>query len=155
MTQDVSHRIAIELERSSADQGGMMVCFGNSHGGYALEIIDNRLVYTYNYAGLDTTRLVSDREVPLGQTALAFEFSKTGALGGTGRLLIDDKPVGESVFAHTLLRLSLAPLTFGYASSQPVDPQRHESPPFAGRIVRVDYKIGNDRERFPNTLDVD
>ncbi len=155
MTQDVSHRIAIELERSSADQSGMMVCFGNSHGGYAIEIIDNRLVYTYNYAGLDTTRLVSDREVPLGQTALAFEFSKTGALSGTGRLLIDDKPAGESVFARTLLRLSLAPLTFGYASSQPVDPQRHESPPFAGRIVRVDYKIGNDRERFPDTLDVD
>lgn len=155
MTQDVSHRIEIEIERSRADESGTLVCFGNSHGGYAIEIIDNRLIYTYNYVGLDITRLVSDRVIPLGKATLAFEFAKSAPLKGIGRILVDKKPAGEAIFERTLLRLSLAPLTLGYASSGPLDPERQESLPFSGRINHITYKIGDDRERIPETLDVD
>lgn len=155
MTQDVSHRIAIEIERSDASQGGTLVCFGSCHGGYAIDVIDNRLVYTYNYAGFEVSRVVSNREIPIGATTVAFEFEKTGTLKGGGRLIIDGEPAGEHIFERTLLRLSLSPLTFGRSNAEPVDPERRTSPDFAGRILRIDYAIGSDREVVPNTLDVD
>ncbi len=155
MTQDVSHRITISIERESTDQGGTLVCFGSCHGGYAIDIIDNRLVYTYNYAGFEISRIVSSREVPPGATDIAFEFEKTDTLKGRGRLIVDGKADGEHLFERTLLRLSLSQLTFGRSNPEPVDPKRQASPDFAGRIMRIDYAIGADRDVVPTSLDVD
>ena len=155
MTQDVSHRISIEIERSNASQGGALVCFGSCHGGYALDIIGNRLVYTYNYAGFEVSRLVSDREIPLGKTTVVFDFEKTATLKGRGRLTVDGQPAGEHVFERTLLRLSLSPLMFGRSNAEPVDPDRQTNPDFSGRILRIDYAIADDREVGPPSLDVD
>jgi arylsulfatase len=155
MTQDVSHRITVEIERSDASQGGALVCFGSCHGGYALDVIENRLVYTYNYAGFEVSRLISDRDLPLGKTTVAFEFEKTGTLKGRGRLTVDGQPAGEHVFERTLLRLSLSPLMFGRSNAEPVDPDRQTNPDFSGRILRIDYAIADDREVGPPSLDVD
>ena len=41
MTQDVSHRISIEIERTDKNQGGALVCFGSCHGGCALVVHRN------------------------------------------------------------------------------------------------------------------
>lgn len=155
MTQDVSHRITIAIERDDTNQGGTLVCFGSCHGGYAIDIIDNRLVYTYNYAGFEISRIVSTREIPPGTTNVAFEFEKTGTLKGRGRLVVDGHADSEQLFERTLLRLSLSQLTFGRSNPEPVDPERQTSPDFAGRIMRIDYAIGEDRDVVPVSLDVD
>lgn len=155
MTQDVSHRITIEIERDDTSQDGTLVCFGSCHGGYAIDVIDNRLVYTYNHAGFEISRIVSEMEIPPGATTVAFDFEKTGLLEGRGRLIVDGHHTGEHVFPRTLLRLSLSPLMFGRSNPEPVDPDRKTSPGFAGRILRIDYAIGDDREIAPRTLDVD
>lgn len=155
MTQDVSHSIKAHIGRSAEHQGGLIVSFGNVHGGYALEIVENRLVYTYNRAGYEITRIVSSIPIPLGEVVVEFVFNKTGSRRGTGQLLIDGKLVGEAELEATLIRISLAPLSFGSSPHLPVDPEREAYEAFSGRLHRIDYAIGNDRELFPATLDVD
>ncbi|MBT9386167.1 sulfatase-like hydrolase/transferase [Pseudooceanicola sp. CBS1P-1] len=155
LTQDRPHSITVTVERDSPDQDGTLVCFGSCHGGYGLDIIENRLVYVYNAAGTGVTRLVSDREVPLGRSTLTFEFDKTGSLQGRGRLLIDGVAAGACDFPRTLLRLSLAPLKFGASHPEPVDPDRRDAPAFRGRLLRVDYALGADSGLMPDTLDID
>lgn len=155
MTQDVSHAIKAHISRSRAEEGGLIVSFGNVHGGYALEIVENRLVYTYNRAGYEIIRIQSSSQVPVGDTTVEFAFEKTGPLCGIGRLLIAGQHVGEAEFAATLIRISLAPLSFGSSGHLPVDPERQTYQAFSGKLRRVDYAIGDDRELVPETLDVD
>ncbi|MCA0994950.1 arylsulfatase [Alloyangia pacifica] len=155
MTQDCSHRITVTVERDRPDMEGALVCFGNCHGGYALDICDNRLVYVYNAAGTQVVRLVSDRELPMGRSELCFEFEKTGTLEGRGRLLIDGEEAGACLFPKTLLRLSLSPLRFGSSHPEPVDPAQRKRPDFQGRLLQVDYALGDDGGLKPDTLDVD
>jgi hypothetical protein len=87
-------------------------------GGYALFIEGGRLVYAYNHVG-NLVHLLSDREVPVGDITVAFEFTRTGPMIGDGRLLIAGEPGGEVCFAKTLSHLSLAPLLIGRATMPP------------------------------------
>lgn len=153
LTQDVSHRIDVEISRVAREDGPLVV-FGNMQGGYALFIAQNQLVYAYNYVG-DITHLDSSVEVPSGDVTVSFVFERTGNLAGRGKLLIGDKPCGETKLDKTLIRLSLAPLRIGGANLPPLSPRMAGMPAFGGKIRRVVYTLGTDRGRTPETLDVD
>ncbi|WDR07292.1 arylsulfatase [Devosia rhodophyticola] len=153
LTQDVSHRIDVTLSRSGRGNGPL-VAFGNMQGGYALFIADNRLIYAYNHVG-DLTHIVSDCEVPDGDTELSFVFSRTGPMMGRGEVLIEGKSVGLGALDKTLIRLSLSPLRIGGTNMPPVSPRMAGHPQFEGVIHRVGFALGLDRGRTPETLDVD
>lgn len=153
LTQDVSHRIDAEVEFARGDEGAL-VAFGSSAGGYVLFVRDNRLVYAYNRCG-EVTRLVSDRPLDSGRVRLSFEFRKTGILKGVGQLLIDGRPAGEQAFDSTLLRISLSPMFIGRSGLPPVVDDYADAFRFSGRIERVTFEIGDDRELPPPSADID
>jgi arylsulfatase len=153
LTTDVSHRIDVEVEREAGDEGAL-VAFGNRHSGYALLIQNGRLIYGYNYCGEETV-LVSDRPVPAGKARLTFVFEKTGTLKGRARLEIDGRQAGSVDIPRTLLRISLQPLQIGRSGVPPVLKRYAGRFAFTGRIERVIFELGDDREVAPKTLDVD
>jgi arylsulfatase len=153
MTQDVSHRIAAELTFRPGDQG-ILVAFGSCHGGYALFVQDDRLVYAYNHCG-ELTHLVSDATLPAGPIEVAFVFDKTGPRRGVGRLLIGDAEVARADFPRTLNRISLQPMEIGRSPLPPISPRYKTAFPFTGSLMAVRYAIGDDRDAPPPSGDID
>ncbi|MGO4832659.1 arylsulfatase, partial [Rhizobiaceae sp. 2RAB30] len=153
LTQDVSHRIEIEVEAAEGDAGAL-VAFGSSAGGYVLFVKDGKLVYAYNRCS-EVTRLVSDRAVGTGRVSLGFEFRKTGILKGIGRLTIDGQTAGEQSFDATLQRISLSPMLIGRSGMPPVVDDYADAFAFSGNITRVTFEIGDDRDLPVPPPDID
>lgn len=153
ITQDTSHRILAELDIDARSEG-TIVSYGNCGGGYVLYLKDRRLTYVYNYCG-EITRLTSDAINETGRVKLGFEFTKTGKLKGTGRLLVEDRSQCGTVFERTLVRLSLAPMYVGKSGLPPVCDKVEGEFRFTGAIERVVYEIGDDRDIVPPNGDID
>ncbi|WP_117196022.1 arylsulfatase [Rhizobium terrae] len=154
LTQDVSHSISVDIEIDDGCPDGAILTAGNLHGGYGLFVAEKRLQYAYNYCG-DYTYLVADRPLQPGRHSVKFVFEKTGTLSGDGSLFIDDVKVAAAPIPRVLLRTSLAPLTLGSATQPPLTPKLSGVSAFDGRVRRVIYELGMDREMVPDTLDVD
>lgn len=152
---DASHRIDIDLERPLGTEDGTLLAFGNYGGGYMLEITGNRLIYIYNYAGLEVTRLTSTMAVPTGRSQVSMVFTRTGSLAGEAELFIGGQPAGRAAIPRTLLRPSLTGLTLGQDNLPPVDPDRKVQRNFTGALHRVDFHVERNAEKLPDTLDVD
>jgi arylsulfatase len=153
MTQDVSHDIVVEVEHGTARQGAL-VSFGTSAGGYALFVKDGRLVYAYNRCG-EISRLASAVELPAGHHRLGFRFRKTGLLKGVGTLLLDGEPIAEAPFENTLRRITIAPMHIGSSGLPPVVDDCDGRFPYTGRIRRVVFELGDDRDWTPPSGDID
>ena len=154
LTQDVSHSITVDLVIGEGCPDGAILTAGNLHGGYGLFVADQRLQYVYNYCG-DYTYLVADRPLQPGRHNVKFIFEKTGKLSGHGLLFLDAEKVAAAPIPRVLLRTSLAPLTIGSATQPPLTPKLSGLSPFSGRLTRVVYELGTDREIVPGTGDVD
>ena len=50
---------------------------GGRFGGLSLYVLDKRLVFDYNFAGLSHNTITSQEEVPSGPSTLGFSFDKT------------------------------------------------------------------------------
>ena len=64
-------------------------------------ILDNQLVYVYNYIG-DRTVLLSSQEVPVGKSELKMKFTKTDNFQGDAEIFINDKSVGKVKIPKTI-----------------------------------------------------
>lgn len=105
-----SHRITAEVEIPANGAEGVLLCLGTEFGGWSLFVKEKKLVYVHNYLQIQEFNLKSTTEVPQGKATLAYEFTKTGENVGTGRLLINGKPVGE------LAGIKTAPIDYAAAS---------------------------------------
>lgn len=153
LTQDVSHRITAEVWIDKGSEG-TLVSYGNCGGGYVLYVEGGRLHYVYNRCG-EITRLVSEPLQQVGQLSLGFDYRKTGLLRGVGRLLVSGLPTGEPREHDTLLRISLAPMFIGRSGMPPVCDRIEGAFPFTGRLRRLVFELGDDREIVPPRGDVD
>lgn len=143
-TRNVSYRIECVIDRASAAQDGIIVSYGDYFAGYVLFIKDNYLIHEYNYAGV-RYRLNSDCEVPIGRTRFEYRFEKTGHLQGNHRLLIEDAVVADGFLPRTLpLFTSMRGMSIGMGSPLPVADDCDGEFPFAGRLERVSFELGDD-----------
>lgn len=134
--RDRSHRIHTVIDRSSPDQGGVIVAVGSSLGGYVLYLQDNRLVYEYNRAGTVTT-ITSDREVPVGPVEVEFAFERTAEHHGEGRICLDGQEVGRAAYATLPFRQSLYGMDVG-RDAGPTVSRAYQGPfPFEGTLGNV------------------
>ena len=81
---DVRNRdytITVELNRPTEADEGVLVAHGGHTSGYTLFIKDNRLVHEYNYPG-ERYRIVSETAVPVGESVIVLDFTKTGDHAG-------------------------------------------------------------------------
>ncbi len=83
------------------DDEGVLIALGNHKSGYTLYIKNNRLVYEYN-AGFARYKMVSKKELPVGELGIRFEFNKTDEFEGVGSLYVNEEKVGEVNMEATL-----------------------------------------------------
>jgi arylsulfatase len=114
-----------------AGASGVIVCQGGDFGGWTLYMIDGRLAYTYNWVGLESYTVQSDRRVPAGKHTLRFDFAYDGGRGkgGAGTLLLNGQKIGEGRIKNTNAN------TFGIDESADVgvDENTPVAPVYAGR----------------------
>ncbi|MEO0247956.1 MAG: arylsulfatase [candidate division WOR-3 bacterium] len=115
---------------------GTLLAAGENHGGYALYIKNNRLVFHYNYLADRHFRVESTREVPEGDITVGFQFVNTKPDRGVGRLVINGAPVGS-------LAIEAYPLFSGGSFAV----GRYAHSPIAREMKSQDYF------RYPGTID--
>ena len=108
-TKYSSYTINADVNITEEGAEGVILSIGGRFGGLTLYVQDEHLVFDCNYVGLSHSTIISDEEVPAGESTLGFSFEKTGeadpinhtAAIGTGTLLINGKEVGKGTIAPT------------------------------------------------------
>jgi hypothetical protein len=153
--KNTSHSITVEVVIPPDGAEGVLLAHGSRFAGYSLFVKDKRLVYTYNYVGLSEYRIVSNVDVPTGEAKLQFEFEVTGqpdiahgkGAPGVGRLLLNDKLVGEGQIPLTV------PITFslvgeglccGRDDGEAVTGEYKSPFKFTGKIKRTLVTVGGE-----------
>lgn len=143
-----SYTITVPVTRSAKSQSGVLAAMGSDATGYTLYIKNNHLVYEYNLFGT-SYKIESDREVPVGDATLKFEFTKTAPFAGIGRIYINDVLSGEVAMPETLRgALPLETLDIGrdrYSAVSKVYKNMNEFP-FTGELKYVHFELKNDQK---------
>jgi len=139
--QNRSHTITADVVVPEGGAQGVLVAHGGSVGGYVLYVKDGKPVYHYNLGGIFRWTITGTEKLAPGPCTVRFEFAYDGRLGkgGTGRLYINDKKVGEGRVERTNYARIAVEETFdtGRDAGLPVGPD-YESPfPFTGTIKKV------------------
>ncbi len=139
-----SHTITVEVDVPARGAEGVLVAQGGgSSGGYVLYVKNGTPIYEYRMGWVDRYRWVitSSEKLSPGSSTICFEFAYDGGVGrgGTGRLYINGKKVGEGRVERTNpVRFSFEE-TFdtGRDTGLPVS-EAYEGPfPFTGTIQQV------------------
>ena len=140
-----SHRITAEFEVPKGGARGVIVAAGGS-GGYSLFVKDGQLMYENNFFGKERDLIRSKDKLPTGNVTAVFEYTHEATDyggGGTGRLLVNGKQVGEAKFAHVPpVRYSATEsfdvgMDLGEAAST-----QYEAPyPFTGKLKQVKFEL--------------
>jgi arylsulfatase A-like enzyme len=94
-THNSSYTITANVDIPEMGAEGVLFSIGGRFAGLSLYVLDDRLVYDYNFLGLRHYTITSKDEVPAGPATLGFTFNKTGAYQGEGTLFINGKEEGR------------------------------------------------------------
>jgi arylsulfatase len=146
--KNCSYTITAEAVIPEAGAEGMLLTQGGRFGGHGLFVQGGKLTYVYNLAGAYVYTITSDRKVPSGEVTLRYEFARNFGLagaGGTGRLFINGKKVGEGAIERTVPgRFSLDEgLDVGEDTGTPVCESYQVPFKFTGTLKRVIIELGN------------
>ncbi len=96
---------AIEIPKDNDKAEGVLVSQGGRFAGWSFFLNDGKPTFAYNFLGADRTEIEATEKVPVGASNVRFEFAFDGGTpgaGGTGKLFVNDKPVGEGRIAKTV-----------------------------------------------------
>jgi arylsulfatase A-like enzyme len=158
-----SYSITADVEIPAGGAQGVLLAQGGFIGGQSFFVNkDGKLQFSHNYVGLEEYKVIANAKLPTGKATLRWEFAATtppdfkagkGA-GGTGRLFINGKQVGEGVIPVTCpLAYSLSGdgLCCGRDTLTSVSADYHSENPFTGTIRRVVVDLGATRTPPPKT----
>jgi hypothetical protein len=139
----------VDIPKSGAE--GVLFSIGGRFNGLSLYVQDKKLVFDYNYLGIKHTTIVSDAEVPAGNSTLGFGFDKTAKADflnntgatGIGTLYINGKAVGKAAIAPTVPNIYSweEGLEIGTDRLTPVT-ESYESPfEFTGTLKKVVLEV--------------
>jgi arylsulfatase len=142
-----SYSITADTVIPPAGAEGMLLTQGGRFGGHGLFVQDKKLIYVYNIAGAFVYTITSGERVPTGDATLRFEFARNdgpAGAGGTGRLFINGKKVGEGTIARTVLnRFSLDEgMDVGEDTGTPVSESYQVPFKFTGTLKQVTVDLG-------------
>jgi arylsulfatase A-like enzyme len=138
-----SHVITAYIDKPGE---GVLVAAGGTVGGYTLFVKDGRPTYEYNWFAQARYRVTSSEKLPAGKSIVRVEFKYDGgglAKGGTVRLFINDKKVGEGRVEKTIYVRFSADETFdtGLDTGSPVS-NLYQSPfRFTGTLNKIEIDI--------------
>ncbi len=140
-----SHRVTAEVVVPAGGCEGVIVTQGGLPGGWSIYAKGGRPKYAYNFYGVDLFHVEGTEPLPEGMHLVRMDFDYDGggpAKGGTVRLFIDGRPVGEGRVGRTqpLPFASDEPLEIGRDGGSPVtrDYTTHE---FTGDVHWVEIEI--------------
>jgi arylsulfatase A-like enzyme len=129
-----SHRITAQIEVPAKGVEGVIVAEGGNSAGYTLFVKDGHVVYENNFFDKERDDITSSEPLPKGKVTVGFEYtqeSKEYGGGGTGKLFINGKQVGESKFAHVPPGAYSATETFDVGKDLGSDVSKQYQGPFA------------------------
>ncbi len=83
---------------------GAIIVQGGRFGGWGLYVHDGVPAYDYNFLGMERFTVAAQEKLKPGNSTIRFEFAYDGGgpgKGGTGRLYVNDKKVGEGRIGRT------------------------------------------------------
>ncbi len=96
---------AIDIPKENDDVKGVLIAQGGRFAGWSFFLDDGKPVFAYNFLGVERTLIKSTATIPVGPSHVRFDFTFDGGTpgaGGTGKLFINDQPVGEGRIAKTI-----------------------------------------------------
>ena len=134
-----SFDLSAAVTRSAGDDG-VIFATGTQNAGISVFVDDDRLVVDYN-AFDDHTVLVSDVEVPAGDSTLTVQVRRGDGMVGTMSLLIDGAPAGSTELPLFMRMMSSVGPSIGYDHGSPVS-ERYAAPfPFSGTLHEVEIQL--------------
>jgi len=144
-----SSSVTAEVEVAAGQTDGVIVAQGGRFAGWALYVKDGAPKFAYNYFDQDYYYIESSEKLPAGTVNVRYHFDFTDKKpggGGTGRLYINEKLVGEGRIDKTVPNIFAADETMdiGADLAMPVTDDYPEGAgnAFQGTInwVRVDLE---------------
>ena len=139
-----SHELIANVDIPANGSGdGILVTAGGRTSGYALMVLDNQLVYIYNYIG-DRTIVMSSENVPTGKSQLRMVFTKTGNFEGDAEIFINEKSVGKVHIPKTIPATYSIEETFdvGQDTGSPIIEDTYAVPFENTSLEKLTVKIG-------------
>jgi arylsulfatase len=146
-TKSRSHTITAELVIPAKGANGVILSQAGRFGGWSLYAKDGKPMYTYNYAGLSSSRVASTRQLPEGKVTLRYEFKYDGGgvgKGGTGALFVNGDKVAEGKIEKTQANVFSADegADVGVDGETPVtDDYKAGDNKFTGKIQKVTVEL--------------
>ncbi|MEN6370539.1 MAG: arylsulfatase [Armatimonadota bacterium] len=137
-----SYSVLANVEIDTSEAEGVLFSMGSRFGGHALFVKSGRLYYIYNFLGIESYKLVSDRQIPTGKVFLGIEFSKEnenpkGVANGIGKLYINDDVAAEGQMRTQPGAFGLAGgLTVGRSGPDPVSSEYDSPFGFKGGTIK-------------------
>ena len=101
-----SHTVTAEIEVSEGATDGVLIAQGGRFAGWSLYVKDGLLKYAYNWFDSEHTTIAASEPLPTGEVVnVRYHFDFDGGQpgsGGTGRLHIGDRLVGEGRIERTV-----------------------------------------------------
>jgi arylsulfatase len=138
-----SSAITAEIEVPKGGANGVIICQAGRFGGWSLYMKNGRVHHVYNFGGLQRFTVAAPTALAPGRHTVLYEFAYDGGRpgsGGTSRLSVDGKPVGETRVEHTMPFIYSADegVDVGMDNETPVtEDYRQGANRFTGRIVKV------------------
>lgn len=121
-------------------QDGVLYATGTENSGLSVFVQDDRLVLDYN-AFDDHTVLVSDLEVPTGDSELVVQLRRGDGMTGSAALRIDGEPCGSAELPLFMRIMSSVGASVGHDHGSAVS-SRYEGPfPFTGVLHDVTIRL--------------
>jgi len=138
-----SYTVHAEIEVPPGGASGVILAQAGRFGGWSLYMKGGRVHEVYNFGGLERTTVSSPQALSPGRHTILYEFAYDGGKpgsGGTSRLSVDGKAVGEARVPRTM--------PFLYSADEGVDVGTDNETPvtedytqgatrFTGRIHKV------------------
>lgn len=102
-TRNTSYTITSEVEIKEKTNG-VMVCQGGRFGGFSFYLKEGKPAFTYNYLGLESYNVQSDKALKPGRHIIVYDFKYDGGglgKGGSGTITVDGNKVAEGKLAKT------------------------------------------------------
>jgi arylsulfatase len=141
LTGGRSHTIRAEITRPRENADGVLVAYGSRYYGYALYILDGRLVYEIALAPR-AYRLETEKRLPTGRSVVSFEMRMTERpMKGIGTLYVDGHKLAENDFDEVMVGVPYEGLDLGADRNVPVSARYRAPFAFAGTLHRVTFEV--------------
>ena len=156
-----SYSATAEVEVAEGQTDGVIVAQGGRFGGWSLYVKDGAPKFAYNYFDQAIYYIEGTEKLPEGIVNVRYHFDftdKTPGGGGTGRLYINDKLVGEGRIEKTIANIFAADETMDIGSdlAMPVTDDYPEGTgnKFQGTVnwLRVDLEDDDISHLIPEDL---